>query len=130
MAVLFAAFAVGVALSGGTVTRVAAGIAVVAGLFIAALIQWRLWRQGRLILRDPEDRRMNARKISRSRSKVAPTAAGVGLVSVAMLTAHGRLHLVGVVAAELLCGLVLGYAPVLLWIAFRLRPDERRGERL
>ena len=96
----------------------------VAGVLFAVGLNALEWRAGRLLLTDPADRAANRGRIDRSRAlwSLPVLAAAMALAAVSPTA-------VGVIAG-LLGGFVLGLAPLLLWIAFALRPDEHRDERL
>jgi Na+/H+ antiporter NhaC len=74
-------------------------------------------RSARLILRRPEDRRRQA-EINEASMRVAPLLLLVPLVILALL-GFGR-H----VFFAMIGGAFTAIAPVMLWIAFVLRPDE------
>jgi hypothetical protein len=89
--------------------------------------QWRVARRGQLTLRDPAAREANARRIARwqGSARWAFPAMVVIVLVLGILT-----HQAKALVAAAIGGTTLGFAPVLLWIAFRLRPDQHRGERL
>ena len=92
-------------------------------LAVAVVALWLRHRQGKLILRKAADRERQAETNQRS---LAWTPLIVGIV-VAVGAAGGDLE--GVFVAFIL-GLWLPGAPLLLWIAFKLRPDQHPGEDL
>jgi hypothetical protein len=88
------------------------------GVAFAIVQQVVLWRRGRLIVRDVAQREAN-REQNRSLARllVAP-AIGLSLIAGIVLGDAKA------VVLALFGSLMLGYAPVLLWIAFVLRPDQ------
>jgi hypothetical protein len=90
------------------------------GLLFAAGFQLVRWRQGRLIIRDPEEReRVRAANAERSGRYTWP------IVGVAI----GLAALGGDVVAVLLAAfgsLIVGFGPLVLYIAFVVRPDQDR----
>jgi hypothetical protein len=109
---------------GDETQRAAIVVATALGLAGTLIHQLVLWRRGRLILRDPEERRLNRKRIDRG-----PTRLGSVLATAALLTAGYFGGRGGVFA--LLGSVLLGYTPVMLWIAWVVRPDRTPpGERL
>ena len=108
--------------------RTAARNAVVVSWVLAAavgiLYQLWLWVNGRLILRDPRDRAENHGRITRALPVTTAVMIAVAL-AVGALTGPVKGVLFGMFG-----GFILSITPVMLYIAFRLRPDQRRGEYL
>ena len=95
----------------------------VAGL-TGAVVQLVSWRQRRLILRDPRQRAENSARIRAALGTWVVLAVGLALLTGTLA------HTVRGAVFGLLGGLALSFSPALLWIAFFLRPEERRGEEL
>ncbi len=108
---------------GDETQRTAIVVVAAVGLAGTVIHQLVLWRRGTLILRDPEQRERNRERIDRG-----PMQLGWAL-GVAAVLAAGYFGGKGAIFA-LFGSLLLGYTPVLLWIAWVVRPDKHRGERL
>lgn len=108
--------------------RGAARLAVIAAWLLSAGavagLQLSQWRRGTLIVRDPMRRAENQRRVALGARVAIPIAVGGALV-LGILA-----HAFKAVVAGLLGGAALAFAPTLLWIAFALRPDEKRGKPL
>jgi hypothetical protein len=80
-------------------------------------------RSGRLILRRAEDRERQ-KEVNASSRRNGPVllAIACGVLAIGGLWQH--------IAAALVGGVFTAVGPVLLWIAFVLRPDEHIGEDL
>ena len=102
---------------------VRAGIIIAAGvgLFATVVHQLVLWRRGDLILLDRERRERNRRRVQEVGVPLGYAAGGV-LVAVAYLLGDAK----GVLLA-FIGGVIAGYTPLLLWIAFVIRPDRQTG---
>ncbi len=88
------------------------------------LHQLYLWTEGRLIVRDPDERERLRRK---NESRI-PLYIAIG-VAVSLIGGAGVLGVpVRAIVAATSGGLILAYTPVLLWIAWVIRPGQRRGE--
>jgi hypothetical protein len=79
-------------------------------------------RAGRLIVRDPTTRLTLRQRNQALASRWAGWIAAVAIIAVLFLPQ------VTAAAMALFGGLLLGYAPVVLWIAWVIRPDQHRGE--
>jgi len=94
-----------------------------AGFGLTALEMYRRHRAGRLILRRAEDRERQQQK------SLASVPVGWALAGAfAVLLVVGGL--VADLAAAVLAGTLTAIAPVLLRVAYALRPDEHLGEDL
>jgi hypothetical protein len=113
-------FAVRAALDGHATEVVVAWAAT-----FAAVSAWMLvrHRSGRLILRRVEDRRRQA-EINAASRRLAPLLLGVPLVILGLFGLDRH------VVYAVLGGAFTAIAPVMLWIAFVLRPDEHPDEDL
>ena len=85
-----------------------------------AVVQLVRWRQGRLMILDPEQRELQRAANLQQRSRWMWPAVGVALG----LGALGGNFLAVIMAA--FASLILGYTPLLLYIVFIIRPDEQR----
>jgi hypothetical protein len=95
----------------------------IAGFGIAALLMYHRHRSGRLILRRAEDREVQREK-NRASVPIGWALAGALVV----VTAVGGLT--ADLAVAVVAGVLTAFAPVVLWIAYVLRPDQRPGEDL
>ena len=104
--------------------RVAVGAAWALSALGGLAVQLVHRRRGTLILRDPRERAANRSRIRKS----LPGWLAVGVGGALSLGAFG--HTVKGVVFGLLGGFTLSFLPLLLWIAWMLRPEDREGERL
>lgn len=106
------------AFSRGHGTRVA--VAWIAGIAVVSVVMAVRHAPGRLILRRADDREEQRLKNESSRSWSWPIVCLVVVVAAAGGAARD-------VAFGALGGALTAMAPVLLWVAFVLRPDEHPG---
>jgi hypothetical protein len=93
------------------------------GLVGTAVHQLVLWRRGELIVHDPEVRERNRERNQRVGIPLGSALGGL-LLAVGFVLGDAKALLFALGGSVL-----LGYAPVLLWIAFVIRPDEQRARR-
>ena len=100
--------------------RIALAATWILGVSFTAVVQLVRWRQGRLMILDPEQRELQRAANLQQRSRWMWPAVGVALG----LGALGGNFLAVIMAA--FASLILGYTPLLLYIVFIIRPDEQR----
>jgi hypothetical protein len=103
--------------------RVAILVAAAVGLIGAVAHQVVLWRRGELIVRDREQRERNRERNLRVGRPLGWAIAGAVLIAGVYFGDVKALFL------ALVGAMLLGYTPVLLWVAFVVLPGEQRLDR-
>jgi hypothetical protein len=89
-----------------------------------ALYELLLWRRGRLLVTDPEERAIARERNARQARIWIWPAVGLAVV-LGVLGGQPQAIVLGMFG-----GAILAMAPVLLYVAFVLRPDQRVGGKL
>jgi hypothetical protein len=107
---------------GGDAVRVAIVAVGAAGLLGSVAHQVVLWRRGDLILRDKKARERNRTRIEKVGKPLGYALGGAAVAAGAVL---GEVE---TILATLFGSVMLGYTPVLMWIAHVYLPAEKRRE--